>query len=172
MYCSKCGFKNNEDSKFCASFGSSLNNYNINQTEINQSMLGQNTMTKQEYYMKKKKSRNIVIIIFVVFFFIFFLIPLIVTPIILGSIDEKKQENANQYIKALENKIELEKETNQNYIMPTVIDQPDESLVEETPDEVLLYIDQNGKVVSGTLMFGKRIYKYENGIISYEHSEE
>lgn len=169
MYCSKCGQFNEEKNQFCKNCGNSLN---LESNETNKTSFQSGNILSEEYYRRKKKSRNIVIIALVAFFLIFFLLPFIFTPILLGNIDEQKKENASEYIKALENQIAFEKSNDSSYVIPSIINQPDESLTEDVPDKVLLYLNQDGKVTSGTLNFGKRIYKYENETIHYQGSEE
>ena len=77
MYCSKCGFKNNDDSKFCASCGSSLTGLNQKPVNTQDNYKNYNNYSNlnnvnNEYgvYQKEKKKKYLLIpvLLFLCFF--------------------------------------------------------------------------------------------------------
>lgn len=122
----------------------------------------------------KKGGTNIAIVIVMAIVYLLFIIGiifLIVIPIILGTIDSAKEgsqeSSAYGYIDAVEKEIALDKLENQYYVVPYVIDEVDEDIVKgDAPDEVRLYLDSDGSIISGTLIYDDTTYEYINGQIS------
>lgn len=96
MNCKACGFKNEEQAKFCKNCGSQLK-------VLNQQI---NSNKQDEYNNKRKKSKNIVVVVIIVFLIIGFLIANFSTSITLDTMNEvhntSKKNMVYEYIDAVE----------------------------------------------------------------------
>lgn len=88
MNCKNCGFKNEEQAKFCKNCGTKLE------------VLNQQTISNKqdEYNNKKRKSKNIVVVVIIVFLIIGFLIVNFSKSIILDVMNDTNNESKKNMV--------------------------------------------------------------------------